>query len=75
MDRNISNQKDLKKYYRKYLRQCASKAKRLIKKGQRLFPEQAEELTIWYNENLEICQDTFIRNYELLKQHVCKNIL
>ena len=69
---DITNRKELKKRYRKYVKQCKSKGKRLIRQGQDLFPDQAEELTEWYLEHIERCLDVFEEGYNIMKQHVCK---
>ena len=70
--KRVSGQ-NLRRLYRRYLRQCDKKAKKLIKKGKKLFPEQAEQLEQWYLENAEKCKQTFSRNYETLQPMMCSS--
>ena len=65
------NGNNLERLRDNYIRQCDRKAKRLIKRGKKLFPEQAEDLEEWFLDNAEDCKQMFRDNYEHLKPVMC----
>lgn len=65
--------KNLKKRYKKLLRQCDKKARRLIIQGEDHFPEQARQLRAWYLEGAELCKESFTNNYNMLLPLMCED--
>ena len=65
----------LKSLRDRYIRQCDKRAKKLIKKGKKLFPDQADQLERWYLNNANSCKQSYRNKYNQLEPLMCSNVL